>query len=137
MTLSDRWNLESVFVGGSRSVEFRDFVLSIEQDVAQLGDRAQALSIDSPDAEIVVLLVDTQQVESHLAEAVSFAECLRAEDAGDAQAGQWMARIDEVAASLKSIEAILSAYTACLPNERWEIGSGIYRGVRWTQQLRD
>ena len=120
MTVSDTWDLESIFAGGSGSAEFREFVAALERDVAGVGEHARALTDGTPNAEIQAVLLDVQEAESRLGEAISFAECLRAQVAADALAGQWMARLDAVAASLKALGASLSAYTAGLSDERWQ-----------------
>lgn len=120
MTVSDTWDLESIFVGGGASPVFRDFVALLEQDVFRANKRAGLLVQETSDGEIRAMLIDVQQVESRLGEAIAFAECLRAQDVTDAQAGQWVARLDAVSASFKALGALLSAYTASLPDGRWQ-----------------
>ena len=120
MTVADTWDLESVFAGGSASAELRDFIAALERDVAGAGERVRALGDGTPDAGIRTVLLDVQAASQRLEEAFSFAECLRAQDTADATAGQWMGRMDALAASLKALGASLSAFTAALPDERWQ-----------------
>ena len=124
MTVSDTWDLESIFAGGSRSAPFRDFVAALERDVAAVGKRVRDLGGAAPDAELRAVLLDAQAAEQRLDEAISFAECLRAQDTADADAGQWIGRLDTVAASLKALGAALAACTAGLPDERWQALTG-------------
>ena len=120
MTVADTWDLESIFAGGSASAEFREFVAALERDVAGAGERVRALGDGTPDAGIRTVLLDVQAASQRLEEAFAFAECLRAQDTADAAAGQWMGRLDALAASLKALGASLSAFTAALPDERWQ-----------------
>ena len=124
MTVSDRWDLESIFAGGSVSAAFRDFVAALERDAAAVGERVRGLGQGAQDAELRAVLLDVQAVDQRLDEAISFAECLRAQDAADAAAGQWIGRLDAVGASLKALGAALSAFTAGLPDERWQALAG-------------
>ncbi len=124
MTASDRWDLESIFAGGSASAGFRDFVAGLERDAAAAGERVRGLGDGTADAELRAVLLEVQAAEQRLAEAVSFAECLRAQDTADAAAGQWIGRLDAVAAQIKALGAALSACTAALPDERWRALTG-------------
>ena len=119
MTVVDTWDLESIFAGGSASAEFRDFVAELERDVAGAGERVRALDDATPDAEVRAVLLDAQAAEERLDQAFSFAECLRAQDTADAEAVQWVGRVDALGASLKALGAALSAFTARLADERW------------------
>ncbi len=119
MKVADTWDLESIFAGGSASPEFRDFVAELERDVAGVGERVRALDESTTDAEVRTVLLDAQAAEERLDQAFSFAECLRAQDTADAEAVQWVGRVDALGASLKALGAALSAFTARLADERW------------------
>ncbi|MCY4374355.1 MAG: hypothetical protein OXC31_11330, partial [Spirochaetaceae bacterium] len=120
MTVADTWDLESIFPGGSASAEFRDFVAELERDVEGAGERVRALDESTTDAEVRTVLLDAQAAEERLDQAFSFAECLRAQDTADAEAVQWIGRVDALGASLKALGAVLSAFTARLADERWQ-----------------
>lgn len=124
MTVSDTWDLESIFAGGSASAGFRDFAAALERDAAAAGQRVRELGDGAPDAEVRDVLLDVQAAEQRLDEAVSFAECLRAQDTADAAAVQWIGRLDAVGASLKALGAALGAFTAGLPDDRWQALTG-------------
>ena len=119
MTVADTWDLESIFAGGSASAGFRDFVAELERDVARAGERVRTLDESAPDAEVRAVLLDAQAAEERLDQAFSFAECLRAQNTADAEAVQWVGRVDALGASLKALGAALSAFTARLADERW------------------
>ena len=120
MNIADTWDLESIFAGGSTSADFQGFVASLEQDVANASDQVRDLDDGTQDDSFIqMVLLDVQEVSQRLEEAFAFAGCLRAQDTSDGVAGQWMARMDALAASLKALGASLSAFTANLPEKRW------------------
>ncbi|MEZ5360553.1 MAG: M3 family oligoendopeptidase [Candidatus Zixiibacteriota bacterium] len=88
-TISMRWDLESVFPGGSSSPQYTEFRKAIasdlakaEQTFAELPEKLDANTVDT----WADFLCSIQSIVERISHAISFAGCLGAQDVADEQA---------------------------------------------------
>ena len=100
LTVSDTWDLEVLFPGGSASEALARLLHELRGEVEQL--------MPPTDGVIDAALIDRwQRCSARLDEAGSFVECLSAQDTNNTEAQQLLAVIDELAAALKAVEVNL------------------------------
>ncbi len=118
-----RWDLESIFPGGSASQEFRKFCNTIRADLEKLSASLKSLPDqlnDSSRAGWVKNILEFQRIGSHIEMARSFAHCLTSQnvkdDAGHALEGE----IDTFIAEWLNLRTSLEARFAAHDDAEWE-----------------
>ncbi len=87
--LSQKWDLDVFFPGGSSSKEFADFLQQLEKDIQHLQKQVGELDVprSADEAEALARLVKlVQEIQAWLREALSFTECLTAQNVKDEKA---------------------------------------------------
>ncbi|MFB5663267.1 M3 family oligoendopeptidase [Alteribacillus sp. HJP-4] len=95
-TLSKRWDLDSLFKGGSSSEELKKFVHQLHNDLSVLEEKLVAAVVPETNEQMeewAALLLELQGLMARMQEAGSFAGCLTAENVHDEKAKQWQANL--------------------------------------------
>ena len=121
MTISENWDLESIFEGGSQSATLADFLDTLTTDLTDF----EATSVPTPLAEEVQpVWVDKIQtlyeLGARLRQAGSFIECLISQDVKDDKALQLTAQVDQLGARLGNLWTQLSALFAQQDDAAWD-----------------
>ncbi len=118
-----RWDLESVFAGGSSSPEFAEFRLaivndlrSIEKNFTKLPDTLNDSTLDSW-AEFLFIMQDLVERISH---AASFAGCLGAQDVNDEKALVIEDEISNLIADWQKIITGIEEHAVKFDDSAWE-----------------
>ncbi|XID95823.1 M3 family oligoendopeptidase [Paenibacillaceae bacterium WGS1546] len=118
--LSMRWNMESLFAGGSSSARFAAFVEETESLNAALLEELREAGDAAPDADRLAAWTNRlQDVLARLREAESFVGCLAAQDMTDKRAVAWIERIQTLSARFKQAGDLYEAGLAAVPEESW------------------
>lgn len=120
-----KWNLESLFSGGSFSSEFVAFVDETEILAASLLKELQNSGDNPADNDLLTdWTLKLQDVLSRLREADSFVLCLTSQEMGDKRAVAWTERIQTLSARYKQAMDLYEANLAAVPEQRWQQWSG-------------
>ncbi len=118
-----RWELDSIFPGGSGSPEFRKFCDAIRGDLEKLAADVKALPAelnDSSRAKWIAAILEFQRLGAHIEMARSFAHCLTSQnvkdDAGHALEGE----IDNYIAAWLNLRTGFEASFAGHADAEWE-----------------
>ena len=103
MKYSMKWDLDSLYEGGSASPALTELLDQCEEELRSL-DRALTSLPDKAGDEWSKTTLRLQELEAKLWEAVDFVECLQAQDVSDSVADQRMARIDAMLARRKNLQ---------------------------------
>jgi len=123
--LSLKWNLESLFPGGSSSSKYSEFVGATETLCTALLKELRDSGTSSPDVERLTEWTDKLQIVlSRLREADSFVSCLTSQDMGDKRAVAWTERIQTLSARYKQAADLYDAKLAEVPDALWQEWSG-------------
>ncbi|WP_206885328.1 M3 family oligoendopeptidase [Alicyclobacillus mali (ex Roth et al. 2021)] len=104
-----RWDLESLYEGGSRSPAFRDFLDDLETNVTSFSMVLQNTpgAMQSPDMGLKAVILTMQDLTKRLREAGAFVSCLAAQNVHDTEAKTLQTRINRIGATLASAIALL------------------------------
>lgn len=128
MRMNMRWNLESLFEGGSSSLQFSAFVQETETLFASLLKDLQGAT-DAKDAsfkdELLTEWTDRLQTSlARLREADAFVSCLSSQQMSDKRASALTERIQSLSAKFKQAQDLYEAKLAEVPEAEWEKWSG-------------
>lgn len=87
--LSQSWNLDTLYPGGSKSPELQTFLQKIDEDIALWSHALKEMTAPTSAAEasrLLPVIEAAQDLDARLEEASDFAICLEAQDTGDTQA---------------------------------------------------
>lgn len=120
-----RWDLDSIFPGGSRSPALARHLEAVAADVAGLPARMEALPVgpDPGPAEVAAwqrFLEHLQDVSARLREAGAFVGCLTAQDVHDEQARLLAGRIGQLGAALESVHIALARRMLAFRDQAWQ-----------------
>ncbi|MFH1276949.1 MAG: M3 family oligoendopeptidase [Candidatus Eisenbacteria bacterium] len=90
-----KWDLDSLYPGGSRSESFALLLEKAERDADECAKTIDALG-DEPGEAWAKAALHLQALSATLSEAVDFVECLEAQDVKDSLASQLMSRVDKM-----------------------------------------
>lgn len=119
-----RWDLESIFPGGSASRKFADFRKQVQLDLTALEDEAsKRLVNDAGDAmrkAWTSFTVRLQNVSERTSEIESFAGCLISQDVTDDAAAAIVAESDLLMSRLKNLQTSLESYAGSIDDAAWK-----------------
>jgi oligoendopeptidase F len=120
-----KWNLESLFKGGSSSSPLTAFVEETEKLAASLLKELQESGEMKADHDLLTNWTRKLQVVlSRLREADSFVSCLTSQEMGDKRAVAWTERIQTLSARFKQAMDLYEAKLAAVPEQQWKQWSG-------------
>ncbi|MFC5530094.1 M3 family oligoendopeptidase [Cohnella yongneupensis] len=119
-----KWNLESLFEGGSSSPRFSAFVQETESLVAILLKELQSVNHAASDDQLSEWTDRLQQALARLREADAFVSCLTSQQMSDKRAVSLTERIQSLSAKYKQAQDLYEAKLAEVPEEQWTNWSG-------------
>ncbi|RED57228.1 pepF/M3 family oligoendopeptidase [Cohnella lupini] len=121
-----KWDLETLFPGGSSSSEYASFIEKTEALCSSLLQELQATGDKLPDPERLTEWTDKlQDVLASLREADAFVSCITAQDMGDKRAIAWTERIQTLSARFRQATDLYDSQIASVPDSQWQQWSGI------------
>ncbi|WP_041707326.1 M3 family oligoendopeptidase [Alicyclobacillus acidocaldarius] len=104
-----RWDLESLYAGGSHSPAFRNFLDDLETNVTSFSMVLQNTpgAMQSPDMGLKAVILTMQDLSKRLREAGAFVSCLTAQNVHDAEAKTLQTRVNRIRSTLTSALALL------------------------------
>ena len=109
MSEKQRWDLESLFAGGSESPSFRHFLDDLEANVTSFSIVLQNTpgAMQSADMGLKAMILTMQDLSRRLREAGAFLSCLTAQNVHDTEAKALQARVNRIRSTLTSALALL------------------------------
>lgn len=121
MRLSETWNLDSIFPGGSESEAFSRFIQELEEDMAVAKTRLRNSFDSSADHSVYLdFLRDLQQFMLRTKQAASYTYCLTAQDVTDQRAKALHGRSKQNEADLQILLFKFAEKIAEIPHEQWQ-----------------
>jgi oligoendopeptidase F len=118
--LNQTWDLERFVAGGCGSPAFKEFLASLEAELAALTERAGALTSNSTPAVWAGLITDFQQAARKLGQAGAYTGCAMAADTKDTEAKLAYGMVAKIGASLSNINTRLEAAAKETTQANWE-----------------
>jgi len=117
MKFPEVWDIDSIFKGGSKSEEFKQFT---EETDVLLKKLDQELEKDFTLDQLETYIVDIQAYMQRTREASAFISCLTAQDVKDKEASLWLGKITEQMTQVQSIWGVLEDILVALTDEQWQ-----------------
>ncbi|GAE36431.1 M3 family oligoendopeptidase [Halalkalibacter akibai] len=117
MKFPEVWDIDSIFKGGSKSEEFKQFT---EETDALLKTLDQELEKEFTIDQLETYIVDIQAYMQRTREASAFISCLTAQDVKDKEASLWLGKITEQMTQVQSIWGVLEDILVALTDEQWQ-----------------
>ncbi|WP_018133575.1 M3 family oligoendopeptidase [Effusibacillus pohliae] len=121
--LSQNWELDVFFPGGSESQEFAAFLDLLQEDIRQLDQQTRQAPVPGSASEaegMNRLIYLIQNVEGRLREAMSFVECLTAQNVKDDKAKLLHGRVIQLHAAYSSAMIGFERMIVQIPEAVWE-----------------
>jgi len=119
MSYSQRWELDSIYAGGSHSTQLKEELTTVEGQIAQLNQSLkQAGEITYENLVVQVSLVES--ILATLRESESFVSCLMAQDMFDKAAVQLNDRLKGLGAAYSSVLNLFDYRISGIEAEQWE-----------------
>lgn len=105
MSLSQVWDLDVFFPGGSKSLEFKEYLSNLELDIRTITSQIKQLAhyADMSDEQWGSLVDGVQDVTTRLQQAASFVACLLAQNVNDTEAKQLFGQVSQIEAMWKTL----------------------------------
>lgn len=117
--VSENWNLESIFPGGSTSVELRKQLEQVKFAIADLAKLVGRLQADLSIQEFSGLVDQMQEVMMGLGECSAFVGCLTAQNVQDEQARILQGNLSQLNASLATVLTSVDELFVTIPETKW------------------
>lgn len=120
MPVSENWNLDSIFAGGSQSAVLADFLISLTTDLTGF-DAADPLDPLTDETQLawIETIRTLYELSARLKQAASFTEYLASQDVKDDKALQLMAQVDQLQAHLDMVWTQIAARFAQQDSIAW------------------
>ncbi|RXI97810.1 M3 family oligoendopeptidase [Anaerobacillus alkaliphilus] len=115
--LSQVWDLDSIFPGGSESSEFQAFLETMEKDLKQLHD--QIHGNEASVEEVTTWILEVQELAKRSRQAGAFLSCLSAQNVKDAKAKQLLGTVSQTRTILEAILTNIDDQLLNMPEEQW------------------
>jgi oligoendopeptidase F len=120
--LSQTWDLDSIFPGGSESSELISYLETLETDIRAL--RGEVTTGEENSLENIgrwrELFQSIQNISGRLKQASAFIACLNAQDVKDRKAKLLNGRVQQIIASYSSVLNVMDQQILQLPEANWE-----------------
>ena len=121
MTISENWNLDSIFAGGSQSATLAEFLNRLTDDLANFEIKNVPIPLTEATQAVWVEKINAlYELGARLGQAGSFTECLLSQNVKDNKALQLMAQVDQLSAQLGNLWTQLSAIFARQDDTAWD-----------------
>lgn len=122
LTLNMKWDLDSIFPGGSGSTEYREFLDKSKQDLAAAASSFAALPEkldDTSREQYKRAILELQRLAENLTLAYSHAECLTAQNVDDKPALQILQDVDVFISQYRNLETRLESLARKQDDASW------------------
>lgn len=106
---TQRWNLDSIFPGGSESSAFHEFLSSLDNEISQFHKRASDTAPNAGSTAWRDLLMTAQDIIARMRQASAFVECLLAQDMTDQGAKLLQGRVTQLTATRNAALTVMDA----------------------------
>ncbi|HLN62815.1 MAG TPA: oligoendopeptidase, partial [Symbiobacteriaceae bacterium] len=117
--LSQKWDLDVIFPGGSSSPELETFLNQLEADIASFKARVAATAVPATTQDLAAwssLLADLQDLAKRNRQVAAFVSCLNAQNTKDEKAKLLSGRLGQIGAAFGSASTLLDAQILALPD---------------------
>lgn len=121
--LSQRWDLDSIYPGGSASAEFESVLRAIEEGTAAFRERMNGVSAPRSVGEAGALaeaVVALEALTKKAHQAAAFTSCLVAQDTGDQKAKLLRAKVRRLSADIQAAWTLLDERFLAISDELWQ-----------------
>ena len=118
-----RWDIDSIFSGGSKSPEFAEFRKAIAKDLAKVSkalDKLPKKLDDNSRAKWAKWILDLQDLYERLHLGSAFCGCLVSQDVNDQEAMKIDAEIDEYYSQWGIMKATLESFSTRCSGKEWQ-----------------
>jgi len=118
-----RWDLESIFPGGSNSTEFADFRKAIKKDIKIIKDRYFKLPQKLNDASReswVDFIIDLQGLMNRIHHGLSFSHCLVSQNVADTKGHQIVGEMDVFESEFQKLMVLFEAFSKKQSDTEWK-----------------
>lgn len=120
-TFSQNWDLDVLFMGGSHSPAFQDFLNKSEKDLSAFQQYVEAWQLDLQDTDrFYTLLEMLKENMQQLEQASSFVSCLQAQDTSDSKAGSLRAKVSQLLATYGVILTTFDEKLRSISDREWQ-----------------
>lgn len=117
-----RWDLESIFPGGSGSTEYKEFRKAINVDLTKAQKTLKELSFTLDEVATtkwIAFMLMVQDIAMRVSHAESFAGCLQAQDVSDDRAMDILGEVTDMYASVESVMTEIDAFAMAVGDDDW------------------
>lgn len=118
--LSQNWDLESIFPGGSSSPQLRQQMEEIKERAAKLHQWAQSLTAELSVEQFQQLIGELQEIAMQFTQCSAFVGCLTSQNVHDAQARLLEGDLGQISAALAAVQTGIDHLWVSIPEERWQ-----------------
>lgn len=121
--ITPTWELDSIFPGGSASVELQSFLKKLDEDIATLHSSIKEKSAPQSLEDTIIFdaIIDgLQSAKSRISEANSFTSCLGAQNQHDKKAVQLSGKVTAQYAQLQNVMTLFQNILRTTEDEVWE-----------------
>jgi len=118
-----RWEIDSIFPGGSKSPQYLEFRKAIARDLEKLARAIEKLPKklnDTARSKWAKWILDLQELYERLHLAAAFVACLTSQDVNDEEAMRIDAEIDEYWSRWSVMKASLESFSIKQSNKEWQ-----------------
>ncbi|WP_442603299.1 M3 family oligoendopeptidase [Paenibacillus sp. KN14-4R] len=122
--LPQKWNLESIFPGGSKSEVFETFLSQLKEEITAFKQTIEQAVVPQDANQVDGLrnwVESLQSIQKKLREAGAFASCLSAENQNDKKAVLLGGQIKSLSAQFASTLTYLDQLLLGIPDQAWEL----------------
>ncbi|MFN7249586.1 MAG: M3 family oligoendopeptidase [Anaerobacillus sp.] len=116
--LSQVWDLDSIFPGGSESPELQVFLETLETDLKQLHNHIHGNVATVK--EVTTWILEVQELAKRIRQAGAFLGCLNAQNVADVKAKQLLGTINQTATILEAILTNIDDQLLKMSEENWQ-----------------
>lgn len=118
--LSQRWDMDVIFPGGSDSAEFASFLRLLETDIAVLQEQVAQADLNLKNKETFLHVVSlVQSLAVRIKQAGAFISCLTAQNVKDESAKQLNGRVKTISASYSAALSSWELHLLAIDEEIW------------------
>lgn len=118
-----KWNIDSIFSGGSESKEYQTFCTKIETDLGIAQAKIPGLPGELSDAGRRIWeawILELQGISERIHLAAMFALCLVSQNVDDAKATAWVSHTTELKSKLDILKATLESFSQMQSDADWD-----------------
>lgn len=118
-----RWDMESIFPGGSSSQEFEKFRKDLAADLDKASKQVEDLQKrgdPAPAEDWINMMVTLRKLKERIDHGESFAYCLSSQDVGDEKAMVMLEEFSAYRAASDAIQTAIEGFAKAVDDETWE-----------------